>query len=111
MVFLVAAIDSTGVPFPGRLLLVIAGARAASDGQAGLAVLFAAAGALAGDHFLFLLGRLGGKRVHALYCRWAMTSGRCRDRSRRYIERYGAAAIVLGRFVATVRLLTALLAG
>lgn len=110
-VFLIAAIDSTGVPFPGRLLLVIAGTRATSGSQAALAILFAAGGALAGDHLLYLLGRLGGPRIHRLYCRWAMTSGRCRDQARRYVERYGAAAIILGRFVATVRLLTALLAG
>jgi len=110
-VLLVAAIDSTGVPFPGRLLLVIAGARAATAGQATVAVLFAAAGALAGDHLLFVLGWLGGKRIQGLYCRWTVGSGRCRDRARRYVERYGAAAIVLGRFVATVRLLVALLAG
>jgi membrane protein DedA with SNARE-associated domain len=110
-VFVVAAIDATGVPFPGRILLVMAGALSIGSADLAAIVLSTAAGAVGGDHVLYALGRLGGPRVHALYGRWTMAGEAWRAKAEGYFQRFGAAAIILGRFAFTIRLLAAFLAG
>jgi membrane protein DedA with SNARE-associated domain len=110
-VFVVAVIDATGLPFPGRLLLVAAGALARDAAEVTAVILAAAGGAMLGDHALYLAGRLGGERLLALSCRWTFASGRCASETRRYLQRWGPLTIVLGRFVAGVRLLATALAG
>lgn len=111
IVFVAAAIDATGIPFPGRLLIITAGALAA-DGPATIrVVMLAAAGAVLGDHVLYLLGRIGGDRALAAYCRWTMGSSRCMEKARSYFRRFGGVTIVIGRFVTGVRLFAATLAG
>ena len=111
IVFIAATIDATGFPFPGRLLLITAGALAGNGSEATRVVLSAAAGAFVGDHALYLLGRLGGHKVLSLYCRWTMGSSRCIEQARDYFRRFGGMAIVIGRFVTGVRLFAAALAG
>lgn len=111
IVFIAAMIDATGVPFPGRLLVITAGALAVNGPEATWVVLLAAAGALVGDHTLYLLGRLGGDKVLSLYCRWTMGSSRCIEKAQEYFGRFGGATIVIGRFVTGVRLFAAALAG
>jgi membrane protein DedA with SNARE-associated domain len=110
--FAAALIDATGVPFPGRLVLVVTGALAAGD-RADVRVLIglAALGAVIGDHVWFLAGRLGGKAPLRWYCRFTLGSRRCVDRASGYYRRFGGGAIVVGRFVAGVRFFTAPLAG
>jgi membrane-associated protein len=109
--FVVAVIDSTGLPFPGRVLLIAAGAFSAGAPDATWVVLFAAAGAVVGDHALYLLGWLGGDRFLSRLCRWTMASGQCIAKTRDYFQRFGAVTILIGRFVAGVRLFAAALAG
>jgi membrane protein DedA with SNARE-associated domain len=111
MVFLVAAIDATGIPFPGRLLLVMAGAYASRESDLLLTIGLAAAGALAGDHVVYGLGRLGGEKMQNVYCRWTGSGRGCIQKTRAYFDRYGPLAIFLGRFVFSLRLVAALLAG
>ena len=56
--FLAALIDATGVPFPGRALLVAAGAATARDwGQVALMTAAGALGAVGGDHLWYAAGR------------------------------------------------------
>lgn len=111
IVFIAAMIDATGIPFPGRLLIITAGALAADGPDTTRVVLLAAAGAVLGDHILYLLGRLGGDRVLSAYCRWTMGSSRCVEKARAYFRRFGGATIVIGRFMTGVRLFAATLAG
>jgi membrane protein DedA with SNARE-associated domain len=111
VVVVASAIDATGVPFPGRLLLITAGALAADAWQAGAVVLCAAAGVVAGDHALYLLGRFGGPKVLSLYCRWTMGSSQCVRKAHDYFRRFGGLTIVIGRFVTGVRLFASALAG
>jgi membrane protein DedA with SNARE-associated domain len=110
---LVALIDATGLPFPGRALLVAAGATmAAGWGNVAIMSLAAALGALVGDHLWYAAGRLGaGERITALYCRLSLASGRCEERSRSRFQRFGPLAIVIGRFVAGVRFVVTPMAG
>jgi membrane protein DedA with SNARE-associated domain len=111
--FLAALIDATGLPFPGRALLVAAGATMATGWtDVATMTLAAALGAIVGDHVWYAAGRLGaGDRITALYCRLSLASGRCQQRARSRFERFGPLAIVIGRFVAGVRFVAAPLAG
>lgn len=110
--FAATVIDATGLPFPGRVLLVVAGAWAAQSGSDLLGVTLAGAlGALVGDNAWYLIGRLGGKRALGLYCRLSPVSRRCVRTTTNYYRKYGALTIIIGRFVAGVRILTSPLAG
>ena len=106
-IFLAALIDATGLPFPGRVVLITAGAMAGRDwGHVATLVAAGALGAVAGDHIWYVAGRLGaGDRLTALYCKLSLASGRCERRARDRFERFGPLAIVIGRFVAGVRIL------
>jgi membrane protein DedA with SNARE-associated domain len=70
VVFVGATIDATGFPFPGRLLLITAGAVAVT-GPANPLVLVAlgAAGTLLADHLWYFAGALGSDRLLRLHCR------------------------------------------
>jgi membrane-associated protein len=74
-------------------------------------VLCSAAGAVVGDHALYLLGRFGGDKILSLYCRWTMGSARCVRKAHDYFQRFGGLTIVIGRFVTGVRLYASALAG
>jgi membrane protein DedA with SNARE-associated domain len=111
--FLAALIDGTGLPFPGRALLVAAGATTARDwGQVGLMTAAGALGAVVGYHVWYAAGRLGAaNRLTRLYCKLSLASGRCEARARSRFDRFGPLALVIGRFVAGVRLFAAPMAG
>ena len=97
-------IDATGLPFPGRLLLVGAGAVArAGDVNAALVIALGAAGAIVTDHVWYFAGKRGSTRLLRWYCRLSVSSGRCVSRTGDWFRRYGAATILVGRFVAGVR--------
>ncbi|MGH7326443.1 MAG: DedA family protein, partial [Candidatus Rokuibacteriota bacterium] len=70
-----------------------------------------AVGALVGDHLWYAAGRVGGHRLLRAYCRLSLGSGRCLSRTREHFERFGPLTIVIGRFVAGVRIFASPLAG
>ena len=90
-----------------------AGAATARDwGQVALMTAAGALGAVVGDHLWYVAGRLGAAdRLTRLYCRLSLASGRCEARARSRFARFGPFAIVIGRFVAGVRLFAAPMAG
>jgi membrane protein DedA with SNARE-associated domain len=59
-VFVANTIDATGIPFPGRIVLILAGAFLQSKFQLVFAIIAGATGALLGDHLLYLAGQRGG---------------------------------------------------
>jgi membrane protein DedA with SNARE-associated domain len=104
IVFVGTLIDASGVPFPGRLLLVGAGALAATGRRSVVAIIvLGAMAAVVMDHVWYLAGSWGGDRLLRL-CRrmtgWAVVDS---ETARDYFARYGAATIVLGRFFTSVR--------
>jgi membrane protein DedA with SNARE-associated domain len=106
IVFVGALIDSTGIPFPGRLILVAAGALAArGEVNPAIVTVLGAAGVSITDHLWYFTGSLGLDRVLRAFCRWTLNSELCARRTADWFERYGALTIVLGRFFAGVRLL------
>ena len=110
-VFAVSAIDAIGIPFPGRILLVLAGTFASTRVELALVIIASALGSLVGDHVVYLAGARGGESLLALYCRLTLGSERCVENVLKYFQRFGAAAIVLGRYSTGVRLFAAILSG
>jgi membrane-associated protein len=111
VVFLTSLIDAMGLPFPGRAMLVAAGIAAAGHRDVVLLVMTGVAGALLGDHLLYALGRQRGPRLLALYCRLSLGSVRCVENTLACFRRFGALAVLVGRFSTGVRLFAAVLAG
>ena len=110
-VFLTSIIDATGVPFPGRLILIFAGAFASTRPEIALVIVAAAVGLVIGDHVLYLAGARGGAALLALYCRLTLGSELCIENTLKYFRRFGPAAILLGRYSTGVRLFAAILSG
>jgi membrane protein DedA with SNARE-associated domain len=108
---LATIIDATGLPFPGRLLLIVAGAMSRGSADTFLIIVLGALGALIGDHVLYSAGRLGKHKVLSLFCRVTLGSGRCIEKTQSIFQRYGAPSVILGRFFAGIRLFAAPLAG
>src|SRR5205807_9552409 len=71
-VLLFVAIESTGIPFPGETMLLIAAIDAGRTHQLSIALVIvaAASGAIIGDNIGFLVGREGGYRVLRRYGRY-----------------------------------------
>jgi membrane protein DedA with SNARE-associated domain len=112
IVFTAILLDNAGLPIPGELLLLILGAVARTgDLDLGLGLLVAWAAALSGDTIGYWLGRLTGDRVLHTYCRMTLGSGTCVRRAVGYYHRYGAATVIVGRFVMGVRAFLSPLAG
>src|SRR6267142_1517312 len=57
-VFAVSAIDAVGIPFPGRILLVLAGTFGSTRLELALVIIASALGSLVGDHVFYLAGSL-----------------------------------------------------
>jgi membrane protein DedA with SNARE-associated domain len=110
-VFLANAIDATGLPFPGRIVLILAGTFIHTPHGLAWGVVAGTAGALLGDHVLYLAGWRGGAALLALYCRLTLGSQRCMEDTVKYFRRFGPSAILLGRFSTGVRLFAAILSG
>jgi membrane protein DedA with SNARE-associated domain len=111
VVFFASVIDSVGLPFPGRVLLVVAGTFTAAFGELALLIGLATVGSVLGDHVLYRVGMYGGTRMLVLYCRLALASKRCVERTVAFFKRFGAGAILLSRVSFGVRLFAAALAG
>jgi len=110
-VFLVSVIDATGVPFPGRLILILAGAFASTRLEVALAIVAGTLGLVIGDHVLYLAGARGGAKLLALYCRLTLGSELCVENTLKYFRRFGTPAILLSRYSTGVRLFAAILSG
>jgi membrane protein DedA with SNARE-associated domain len=96
------------VPFPGRIVLAAAGALAASaqDVSVLLLIALAAAGVVISDHLWYFAGALGADRLLLRgYCRLTGNTPDCVDRAGEWLSRFGPLVIVVGRFVAAVRML------
>ncbi len=104
-------VEAAGVPFPSRILLLIAATLAVDSEQRVGLVAVATVGSLIGDHVPYLAGALTGPRILTFYCRITLGSADCVEKTVRYFRRYGAAAVLLSRFSAGVRLFASALSG
>ena len=109
----VVGLESMGLPLPGETMLIIAAVYAGTTHQLDISLVIAAAaaGAILGDNIGFWIGREIG---HRLLIRFGPSIGLNERRLKLgqfLFLRYGAEAVFLGRFVAVLRALAALLAG
>ena len=109
----IVCLEAMGLPLPGESLLIAAAIYAATTGELSiqLIVLCAAAGAIMGDNFGYLIGqRLGRPALERYGPRVGLTVPR--QRLGRYLFfRYGGIVVFFGRFIAFLRTFAALLAG
>ncbi len=112
ILFLLVAMESSGVPLPGETALITCGVLA-SQGHFAIewVIVVAALGAIVGDNIGYWLGREGGLRVLG---RWGW-SRRLRDRyipfAQRFFDRHGGKTIFIARFIAVLRVAGAWMAG
>lgn len=113
---LLMCLENLFPPLPSELIMPLAGVLAA-QGDLSLAGGIAAGsvGSLAGQTAWYWLGRrVGERRMRRLaerHGRWLAVSPDDLDRAKDWLVRHGAAALMLGRLVPTVRTLISLPAG
>jgi membrane protein DedA with SNARE-associated domain len=111
IVFFTFLIEAAGIPFPSRIILLVAATFTTDPRLLAGMVAVSAGGALLGDHVPYLAGAITGPRILALYCRLTLGSEQCVEKTVRYFTRFGPAAILLCRFSTSVRLFAAALSG
>jgi membrane protein DedA with SNARE-associated domain len=113
VVALFVAVESTGIPFPGETVLVVAATYAGETHRLSIAgvIAAAAAGAIAGDNLGYLAGREGGFRLVRRYGRFVRVDERRLKLGLWLFREHGALVVFFGRFVAVLRAWAAILAG
>jgi membrane protein DedA with SNARE-associated domain len=112
--FVYLAIEEAGVPIPvpGDFLMLTLGVRARDGGIVLWQVIAAMeAGTVLGSSLLYLMARRGGRGVVERYGRFIGISPRQLDRAEAQLQRHGALAVVLGRLLPGLRVVTAIACG
>jgi membrane protein DedA with SNARE-associated domain len=106
-------IESTGIPFPGETMLLLASFYAAINGHLLIPIVIAcaAAGAIIGDNLGFLVGRTGGKALVTRYGRYMFLKPERMERAEKFFAKHGDKTVFFGRFIAVLRAWAAFLAG
>ncbi len=112
-VALAVAVESMGVPFPGEATLIAAAIYAGTTGRLDIALVVAAAaaGAVLGDNVGFLIGRRLGFPALVRYGPLVGITAPRLKLGQYLFLRHGGKVVFLGRFVAVLRVLAAVLAG
>jgi membrane protein DedA with SNARE-associated domain len=112
VLFLLIGGESAGMPLPGETALITAGVLASQEKlDIALVIVIAAAGAIIGDNFGYVLGRKGARR---LLERPGWGEERRRDllqRGEAYFARHGGKTVFFGRWLPVLRISAAWLAG
>jgi membrane protein DedA with SNARE-associated domain len=112
-VLLFVAIESTGIPFPGETMLLVAAIYAGTSHRLSivLVILAAAIGAILGDNIGFWIGREGGYRLLRRYGPYIRLDERKLKLGLYLFRKHGGKVVFFGRFVAVLRAWAAFLAG
>jgi membrane protein DedA with SNARE-associated domain len=113
MLFALVTFESVGVPLPGETALVTAALYASATHRIDIlpVIAVAAAGAIVGDNFGYLIGRSLGLPLLARFGRHVCLT-EARLKTGRYLFlRHGGKIVFFGRFVAFLRAFAALMAG
>lgn len=112
-VLLFVAIESTGIPFPGETMLLVAAIYAGTSHHLAIELVIAAAagGAILGDNLGFWVGREGGYRLLRRYGRYIHLDERRIKLGQYLFRKHGAKVVFFGRFIAVLRAWVAFLAG
>jgi membrane protein DedA with SNARE-associated domain len=106
-------IESSGIPFPGETMLLLASFYAANDQhlQIPLVIICAALGAIIGDNIGYYVGHTWGKAVVERYGRYLFIKPAHLERAEKFFAKHGDKTVFFGRFVAVLRAWAAFLAG
>ncbi len=112
-VALFVMIESSGIPFPGETMLLLASFYAAVDQQLQIPIVIACAalGAIIGDNIGYQVGRTGGKAIVEKYGHYVFIKPQHLERAEKFFARHGDKTVFFGRFVAVLRAWAAFLAG
>ncbi len=112
VIFVVAFLETLGLPLPAFPFLVLTGCLIVENSLFWPPIVAAALiGALAGDQFWFWLGRRTGKRALNLLCRFTLNPDACRDRSQALFHQRSVALILFAKLVPGVNALVPPLSG
>lgn len=106
-------IESSGIPFPGETILLLAAFYSAVDHHLQLPIVIACAavGAIVGDNIGYSVGRTGGKALVERYGHYIFIKQRHLERAERFFAKHGDKTVFFGRFIAVLRAWAAFLAG
>ena len=112
-VLLFVAIESTGIPFPGETMLLVAAIYAGTTHHLAIPLVIAAAatGAILGDNAGFWVGREGGYRLLRRFGHYIRLDERKLKLGQYLFIKHGGKVVFFGRFVAVLRAWAAFLAG
>lgn len=112
-VVLFIMIESSGIPFPGETMLLLASFYAAIDQQMQISIIIACAalGAILGDNIGYYAGLTGGKALVTRYGRYLHITPAHLEHAETFFKRHGDKTVFFGRFVAILRAWAAFLAG
>ncbi|GAC1614707.1 MAG: DedA family protein [Ktedonobacteraceae bacterium] len=112
-VLLFVAVESTGIPFPGETMLLVAAIYAGTTHHLSilLVIIAAAIGAILGDNVGFWVGREGGYRLLRRYGHVIHLNERKLKLGQYLFHKHGGKVVFFGRFIAVLRAWAAFLAG
>lgn len=112
-VVLFVMVESTGIPFPGETMLLLASFYSAIDHQLLLPIVIACAalGAILGDNLGYYIGRTGGRAFVERFGRYFFVKPQHLDYAEKFFKKHGDKAVFFGRFIAVLRAWAAFLAG
>jgi membrane protein DedA with SNARE-associated domain len=113
-IFLVALVEAIAIPFPSEVTFGFTAALAA-QGKYGFSlpgvIGAGVAGEIIGCVVAYFIGRSGGRALIDRYGRFVLLSHADLDRADRFMEKRGAPAVFIGRFIPVVRAVISLVAG
>lgn len=112
-VLLFVSIESTGIPFPGETMLLVAAIAAGTTHQLSIPLVIGAAvcGAILGDQLGYWIGATGGARLLLRNTRFVRRMERKLKLGLALFQQHGGKVVFFGRFVTVLRVWAALLAG
>src|SRR5260370_4576016 len=112
-VIIFVMIESSGIPFPGETMLLLAAFYAAVSQQLQIPIVIACAavGAMIGDNIGYYIGRSGGRALVTRYGKYVRIKPEHLDRAEKFFAKHGNKTVFFGRFIAVLRACAAFLAG
>lgn len=112
-VFAFVMIESSGIPFPGETMLLLASFFAATNHtlQIPFVIASAALGAIIGDNLGYLVGHTGGRALLQRYGKYVFLKPEHLEQAERFFAKHGNKTVFFGRFIAVLRAWAAFLAG
>src|SRR6058998_1327722 len=107
------ALESTGIPFPGETMLLVAAIYAGTTHRLSLPLVItaAASGAILGDNLGYWIGHEGGYRLLRRYGHYFRIDERKVKLGQYLFRKHGGKVVFFGRFIAVLRAWAAFLAG